>query len=98
MSDHENQTDANYHPNEPIPQASAVDHAEPARLSDLQIGFVRRHLDRVTGFVSGPAPAGDVDAVTHWCQAQGAATLDDLAQRWCDAVVDLGMALAKVGL
>src|SRR5438034_994881 len=67
-------------------------------LSDFQIGYIRRLLDRFLSFVPGPAPYAR-ESIPAWChQVCGVDTLGEVARCWGGCVRRLGHALLTYGL
>src|SRR5258707_527089 len=79
--------------------AQVRDWGNMRRISDIEIGFVRRHLSEVHDFVSGPAPTGTPDVIEQWCRSVCEVdTLRKVAERWTECVKNLGRCLLAVGL
>jgi hypothetical protein len=69
------------------------------RLSDIQIGSVRRLLDHVVTFVRGPAPVGSPAVVQSWCRERcGMDSLEEIARQWGTHLRELGKAVLLAGL
>jgi hypothetical protein len=68
-------------------------------LSDIQTGYVRRHLVEFLALVPGPGPSNDAEAFRQWCKRVcGVETLDEVSKRWTKLFKDLGRSLFGVGL
>jgi hypothetical protein len=78
-------------------QQAAAGTPKPA--SDLQIGYIRRLLNRIIDYVPGPAPIGDPEAVRRWCQdVCNVDTPREVGECWAKCVKEVGGTLFEMGL
>src|SRR5262249_2171889 len=83
----------------PRPAPSAKGCEPRGRLSEIQIGNIRRSLHHVLEFVPSPAPKGGPEVIQPWCRKVCSVdTLAEVGKQWAKCLTDLGGTLFFMGL